>query len=392
MIINDIIITMKGSIRMKLAHLGDLHIGRRFGEFSLLQDQKHILEEIVDIIKIKNVDAIMISGDIYDKNRPSEVAFSLWDDFLTSLNSLDIHVLITSGNHDSSDRLGIGNRILSKNKIHIASQYQGELKKVVLNDKFGPLNIYMLPFIKPVFVRNFHDDFNGTTTNSAVDYILQKTKIDVDQRNILMSHQFVVGSGVEPILSESEVTPSVGGSDAVDTSLFKDFDYVALGHIHRPQKMGKETIRYAGSPLKYSFSETNDTKSMPILNYKNELKIKYIELKPLRDVRVIKGPLEELIKTGEKAASDDIIHAIITDDLNHYNPISRLRKVYPNIITLEIDNATTQNKEELKRAENILKKDKMALIAGFFKQQNKRDLKVVEKEYLKSVIERIENK
>lgn len=377
---------------MKLAHLGDLHIGRKFGEYDLEEDQRYIFDQMIDLLKEEHVDVVMISGDIYDKNRPTEASFALWDEFLGELNGLDVDVLITSGNHDSFDRLGIGRSILSKNNVHIETKYAGRLEKVVLEDEYGPVNVFMLPFIKPVYVRNLHDDYEGNTTHSAIEYIIDRTKINRDERNILMAHQFVVGNGKEPLLSESEVTPSVGGSDAVDTSLFRDFDYVALGHIHRPQQMGRETIRYCGSPLKYSFSEARDLKSVPIIDYKDELSIEFKELKPLRDVRVIEGPFEALLSEGEKSPSDDLIHAIITDDQEVFNPIARLRRVYPNTITLEISNVRTKENSGLKRAKNILAQDRLDLIAEFFKKQNNRDLKEDEKEYLETIIERVEER
>lgn len=376
---------------MRIAHLGDLHIGRRFGEYDLIDDQKYILAEILKVLKNEAVDIVMISGDVYDKVSPSAQAFSLWSDFLNKLNTMNLKVLITSGNHDSSDRLGIAREVLSQQNIHIEAEYKGKLRKIELKDDYGPLNIYLLPFIKASTVRNHHSDFSERSTHAAVERILRDVDLDLDQRNILMAHQFVIGGSQEPVFSESEVK-AVGGSDFVDTSLFDGFDYVALGHIHRPQRISRDTIRYSGSPLKYSFSESNDKKSIPILDYKDELEIKFLPLIPKRDVRVVKGTFEELMKVGQASPSNDLIHAVISDEESIYNPINSLRTVYPNILSLEINNARTQNKESLKRAKNILNKEKFELVSDFFNQQNNRDLSQEEKQYLEDTIERMMSK
>lgn len=373
---------------MILAHLADLHIGRRFGEFDLIEDQRYILDEILSILKKEAVDIVMISGDVYDKVSPSAQAFALWNDFLTSLDGMDVHVLVTSGNHDSSDRLGVASQVLAKHKIHIESEYKGRLKKLQFNDEYGKMNVYMLPFLKASTVRNTHDDFEERSTDEAVARILKDVEVNNEERNILMAHQFVIGGSEEPVLSESEVKP-VGGTDFVNTSVFSKFDYVALGHIHRPQRISRDTVRYSGSPLKYSFSEWQDKKSIPILNFKETLDIKFVPITPMRDVRVIEGPFEKLMEIGKQSPSDDLIHAIITDEVAIFNPIGSLRTVYPNVLSLEINNSRTQNKKSLKRAKNILKQDKLVLISDFFKKQNNRDLNKNELNYLDTIIERM---
>lgn len=375
---------------MILAHLADLHIGRRFGEFDLIEDQRYILKEILNILKKEAVDIVMISGDVYDKVSPSAQAFSLWNDFLTSLDGMNVHVLVTSGNHDSSDRLGVASQVLAKHKIHIESEYKGSLKKLQFTDKYGTINIFMLPFIKASTVRNTHKDFDDRSTDEAVGKILEDVTINSNERNILMAHQFVIGSSEEPVLSESEVKP-VGGTDFVNTSVFSDFDYVALGHIHRPQRISRDTVRYSGSPLKYSFSEWQDKKSIPILKFTDSLDINFIPLVPMRDVRIIEGPFEKLMDIGLQSPSDDLIHAIITDEVAIYNPINQLRSVYPNVLSLEINNSRTQNKQSLKRAKNILKQDKLVLISDFFKKQNNRDLNQEELDYLNTIMERMKD-
>lgn len=374
---------------MKIAHLGDLHIGRRFGEFDLIEDQRYILKEILKILKEESIDIVMISGDVYDKVSPSAQAFSLWNDFLTNLDHMDLHVLVTSGNHDSSDRLGLASQVLAKHQIHIESEYTGNLKKLQFNEGNEIINIYMLPFIKASTVRNIHNDFTDRSTHAAVERILRDVEINQSQKNILIAHQFVIGgSQEEPDYSESEIK-AVGGTDFVSTSLFENFDYVALGHIHKPQRISKETIRYSGSPLKYSFSEWKDTKSIPILNVANGIELEFVDLIPMRDVRVIEGPFEALMEIGKQNPSDDLMHVIITDESAVFNPISRLRTVYPNVLSLEINNSRTQNKASLKRAKNILDQDNISLISDFFKQQNNRELNQEEKEYLEKTIERM---
>ncbi len=381
---------LAGGVQMKIAHLGDLHIGRKFNDFDIIEDQRYILNEIVNILKDESIDVLMISGDVYDKNNPSEQAFSLWNDFLNALDEIDIEVLVTSGNHDSQERLGFANSILSKNKIHIVAKYNGVLEKIQFEDEYGKINFYMMPFIKPSYVRNVHSEFTGRTHHEAVEKVLQTVDIDEEQRNILMAHQFVIGGNKEPLLSDSEIGPSVGGVDSVDASLFSKFDYVALGHIHRPQKILNEHIRYSGSPLKYSFSEWKDNKSMPVLDFTNELKLNFIPLKAKRDVCQIEGLINDLYEQGIEEESDDLIHAIIRDEGLVYNPISKLRAVYPNIISLDVKNSRTLEKDSLQRAENILELEKIDLISNFFKYQNGRELNEKEMDYLQDVMRRVE--
>jgi len=286
--------------------------------------------------------------------------------------------------------LGFANSILSKNKIHIVAKYNGVLEKIQFEDEYGKINFYMMPFIKPSYVRNMHSEFTGRTHHEAVERVLQTVDIDEEQRNILMAHQFVIGGNKKPLLSDSEIGPSVGGIDSVDASLFSKFDYVALGHIHRPQKILNEYIRYSGSPLKYSFSEWKDNKSMPVLDFTNELKLSFVPLKAMRDVRQIEGLIDDLYEQGIEEESDDLIHAIIRDEGLVYNPISKLRAVYPNIISLDVKNSRTLEKDSLQRAENILELEKIDLISNFFKYQNGRALNDKELDYLQDVMRRVE--
>lgn len=306
---------------MKIMHLGDLHLGKIVLEQSMIKDQEYILEQILEIINNKNIDVIMICGDIYDRAIPPIEAVTLFDEFLTKLERAKKYVLVISGNHDSKDRLKFGNRILENRNIYIESEFKGSLKKVTIDN----INFYMLPFIKPSIIKEYFEDV--VSYNDAVKKVIENTVINKNEKNIIMVHQFITGS----IKSDSE-TISLGGLDNIDVTLFKDFDYVALGHIHRPQKLTRETIRYSGSILKYSFSESLYNKSVPIID--DLFNVTLEPLTPLRDLRDITGNISDLLKD----TSDDYIRAIITDEEEIYDPIGRLRKKYPNILKLEIKN------------------------------------------------------
>lgn len=372
---------------MKIAHLADLHIGRKFGTYDLIDDQRKMLQQILQIMKDEAVETVMIAGDIYDKTNPSEQAFSLWNDFLTALEAEDFNVLIISGNHDSAERLGLGSGIFRKRNIHIVSNFTKDIEKVTLTDEIGPINFYLLPFIKPSYVRNHHESFTQRTYQEAVAFLLNRIKINENERNILMAHQFVIANQKEPRLSDSEVGQQLGGLESVDAALFDDFDYVALGHIHKPQAMGKQTVCYSGSMLKYSFSEVNDVKSLPILDYKETLEINRIPLIPEKDVRVIEGPFDKLIEEAKKAPSDDLIHAIITDETPPYDPINMLRMYYPNALTLELKNSQTEQTMILEKAENVLEKSDLELFNDFFELQNGRKMNEEEQTYLTEIME-----
>ena len=314
---------------MKFLHLADLHLGKVLLEQSLIQDQEYILKQILEKIENLKIDCILISGDIYDKSIPNLEAVNLLDWFLNELiKKQKKKVFVISGNHDSKDRLGFGNQIFEEEGLFISSRYEGHIKKVELEDEFGKINVYMLPFIKPYDVKNFFDD-EILSYDDMMKKIIEREIIDTKQRNIILVHQFVTSSGKEPERTESEVI-SVGGLDNVDVINFKDFDYVAIGHVHRPQKIGRETARYAGTPLKYSFSEMNHYKTMPILDFKEKdnLEIKLEELVPLRDMREIKGPIEELIKKEnyEGTNLEDYIKAIITNEEQVYDALRTASK------------------------------------------------------------------
>ena len=268
---------------MKVMHLADLHLGKIVLEQSMIEDQKYILNQIIDIIKEKQVDIVLLAGDVYDKGIPSIEAVHLFSNFLTRLYRLRIKVFVISGNHDSKERLSFGNALFIDNDVYIESIFKGKLKFVSLKDEYGSFNIYMLPFVKPADVRVFYPDCKIESYDDAVRCIIEDTKVDDKERNIIMVHQFVTASGVDIIRSDSEAI-SLGGIDNIDVSLFEQFDYVAMGHIHGAQKLLRDTVRYAGSPLKYSFSEVHQRKSVPIIEFKEKGNISILYVLPVKRV------------------------------------------------------------------------------------------------------------
>ncbi len=382
---------------MKILHLADLHFGKILQEQSLIEDQEYILKEIINIIKVEKVQVLLISGDVYDRSVPPTEAVNLLDDFLKILiKDLKIKVFIISGNHDSKDRLGFGNKIFEDEGLYIESKYNGRLKKVRLEDEYGPLNIYMLPFIKPVEVKKFFEDDLENNYDLAINKIIEKEEIDKSERNIIMVHQFVTAGNVKPERTESEVL-SLGGIENVDVSNFKSFDYVAIGHVHRPQKIGRDTARYAGTILKYSFSEINHNKSIPIIDIKEKgnITINLLPLKPLRDMREIKGPIEELIKEEnyKEGNLEDYIKAIITNEEPVYDAIGKIKKIYPNTLKLEIQNSKTinSNTEQNINLEEVKKKSELELFSDFYKLQNNLDLNEKQKEIVKNIISEVKH-
>ena len=382
---------------MKIVHLADLHLGKILQEQSLIEDQEYMLKEIINIIKAEKVQVLLISGDVYDRSVPPTEAVNLLDSFFKILiKELKIKVFIISGNHDSKDRLGFGNKIFEDEGLYIESKYTGTLKKVKLEDEYGPLNIYMLPFIKPVEVKKFFEEDLENNYDLAINKIIEKEEINETERNIIMVHQFVTAGNVKPERTESEVL-SLGGIENVDVSNFKSFDYVAIGHVHRPQKIGRDTARYAGTILKYSFSEINHNKSIPIIDIKEKgnITINLLPLKPLRDMREIKGPIEELIKEEnyKEGNLEDYIKAIITNEEPVYDAIGKIKKIYPNTLKLEIQNSKTinSNTEQNINLEEVKKKSELELFSDFYKLQNNLDLNEKQKEIVKNIISEVKH-
>ncbi len=382
---------------MKILHLADLHLGKILQEQSLIEDQKYMLNEIINIIKDENVEAVLISGDIYDRSIPSVEAVNLLDEFLKKLaKELKLKVFIIAGNHDSKERLNFGSKMFEDDGIYIETKYKGNLRKISLNDEFGKLNIFMLPFIKPIEVKQFFDEDLENNYNTAISKIIGKEKIDTNERNIILVHQFITAGTNEPERTESEVL-TLGGMENVDVSNFNNFDYVAIGHVHRAQRIGRDTARYAGTMLKYSFSEVNDNKSVPIIDIKEKgnINIKLIPLKPLRDMREIKGPLEKLLSKEiyEQGNTEDYIKAIITNEEPVYDAIGKIRRVYPNTLKLEIKNSKTINDIKIQNMnlENLKKKSELELFADFYKSQNAVELDEKQISIMQKIIEEAKN-
>ncbi len=382
------LLTMKGFF-MKIMHLSDLHLGKRVNEFSMLEDQIYILNEIINIIDEQKPKVIILAGDIYDKPIPPAEAVEIFDDFLYKLSKRNPAVFIISGNHDSPERIAFGSRLFDKSGIYLSPVYNGKILPIPVDDECGNINFYMLPFIKPVHVRRFFPDAEVYTYTDALSTVISDMHIDTAQKNILITHQFVTGSS----RTESEDV-SVGGSDNVDADIFKDFDYVALGHIHRSQCCDSEYIRYCGTPLKYSFSESKDIKSITMLDIKEKgnIKLDFIPLTPLRDMVEIKGSYNELMLKSfyeNTSLTDDYVHITLTDEEDIPDVITKLRVVYKNIMKLDYDNQRTKKSSEINLINDMDSKSPLELFDTFYELQNGKHLSDTQRVFLKNIIEEI---
>lgn len=373
---------------MKIMHLSDLHIGKKVNEYSMLQDQIYILKEILRIIDNEKVETVIVAGDVYDRSLPPNEALELFDEFLYQLSSRNVNVFVISGNHDSPERISYGGRMMTENKIFLSPVYDGNVKPISLNDDYGEVNFYLLPFIRPADIRRYFPDENIENYTDAVKVAIDNMNVDFSERNILITHQFVTGAE----LSESEDI-IVGGTDNVSGEVFDGFDYVALGHIHREQTVGKDNIRYCGTPLKYSFSEAKHIKSVTILDFKDKENIEYskIPLTPLRDMREIRGTYDELtLKSNyENTNVDDYLHITLTDEEDIPDAIGKLRSIYPNIMKLDYDNLRTRGSGTVDAIENIESKSPFELFADLFKQQNNQDMSEEQEEIMRNLIDKI---
>lgn len=332
---------------MKFIHLGDLHLGKSLGDFDLHDDQAHLLNFILEVVETRSVDGVLIAGDVYDRAIPSEAATNLLDDFLNRLSKSGAKTYIISGNHDSDDRLNYGSRLFESNNIFISSVFNGELKNYTFTDEFGDVTIHLLPFVKASQVRHFYPDAKIETYDDAVRTILGSAKIDTSKRNILIAHQFVAGKSGDIIFGGSEGvgTLNVGLVERIGCDCFDDFDYVALGHIHSPQAVGRQEVRYSGSLMKYSVDEANNEKSLPLITIgkKGDIEIEFIPLTPMRDLRHIKGEMKELLKPSNVVKADDFIHITLTDEDIINDAMSIVQQTYPNCVKLDYDNSRTRD-------------------------------------------------
>jgi exonuclease SbcD len=375
---------------MKFAHISDLHLGKRLHNVSLLEDQKYILKQITEIIQKESVDAVLIAGDVYDKAMPSTEAVTLFDDFLVRMAEGEKEVFVISGNHDSPERIAFGSRLIAQSGVYLSPVYHGKIEPVVRRDMFGEVGIYLLPFIKPVHVRHFFPEEKIETYTDALQCAISHIKVDTGRRNVMLAHQFAAGASAG---GSEELT--VGGLDVVDSAVFAPFDYVALGHIHRAQNVTRETIRYSGTPLKYSFSEALQEKSMTIVEMreKGNVVINRIPLHPLRDVVVYKGKYKELLNPEniEKTHTEDYVKTVLTDEEEVPNAFANLRIVYPNLLQMEYDNKRTRAQKgewDLKPEEELRPEE---LFANFYEQVNKQPLTIEQEKYLVEKIEKIWN-
>ncbi len=374
---------------MKIMHLSDLHLGKRVNEFSMIEDQEYILTKIINIIDEQKPQAVMIAGDIYDKSVPSAEAVELFDDFLVRLSNRNLKVFVISGNHDSAERIAFGGRLMDKSGIFMSPVYNGKVEPITLEDEFGEINFYMLPFVKPSNVRRFYEDSEIESYTDALKAAIDHMNIDTNHRNILVTHQFVTGA----LRSDSEEI-YVGGTDNVDASVFADFDYVALGHIHRAQKCVSEFIRYSGTPLKYSFSEAKDNKTVTIIEMKEkgEIELSYCPLVPKRDLVEIRGTYNELTLKSfyeNTSYSEDYMHITLTDEEDILDVLTKLRVIYKNIMKLDYDNKRTRHATEISGASEIKAKTPLEHFEEFYELQNGQAMNEEQAAFMTNMIEEI---
>lgn len=376
---------------MKLIHLSDLHIGKRVNEFSLLEDQRYILEQILAVIDQEQADGVLIAGDIYDKPVPPAEAVQVFDDFLTRLAERKIPVFAISGNHDCAERVAFGARLMSGTGVYLSPVYDGKVTGITLEDEYGEAVIWLLPFVKPALVRHVFADEEAGSYQEAVRIAVDHIAAEEEKRNVLLAHQFVTGA----FRCESEEI-LVGGLDNVDVSVFDRFDYVALGHIHSPQQVGRETVRYCGTPLKYSFSEAEQEKSVTVveLGKKGEVGIRTVPLRPLRDMRRIRGTYLELTALSfyQDTNREDYIQAVLTDEEDVPDGLMKLRVIYPNLMKLEYDNQRTRDNREISGTCEAEQKSELELFEEFYELQNNQPFSERQREFVMQLIQKIQER
>lgn len=373
-------------------HLADLHLGKRVNGFSMMEDQEYILNRILEIMEEEQPDGLLIAGDVYDKTIPPAEAVRLMDDFLTAVAAKHVPVFLISGNHDSAERVAFGHQLMQGSGIWISPVYDGTIRHHTLEDRWGEVNIYLIPFLRPSVVRSFFPDVEIEDYTDALRTIIEDLQVDTSRRNVVLAHQFVTAAGALPETCDSEQL-SVGGLDRVDGSVFSPFDYTALGHLHGPQRVGSETIRYTGSPLKYSFSELHQKKSVTVaeLRAKGETEIRQIPLQPRREMIELRGTFEEILEEARKKGElqTDYYHMILTDETDVVDALSRLREYYPNIMLLDYDNRRTRSQKEVEQLDRVEERTPGELFAALYEQQNGQEMDSDRKEYLDGLIREI---
>ena len=372
---------------MKLFHLSDLHIGKRVNEFSMIEDQKYILTQILYAADQEKPDGILISGDVYDRTIPTAEAVQVFDAFLTRLSEQKIPAFIISGNHDSAERLAFGSSLMGKSGIYFSKVYDGTVEKIPMQDAYGTVWIYLLPFLRPSTIRHALPE-RAEEVQSAADAVriaLEQTKIDEKERNVLLAHQFVTGAK----RCDAEEL-QVGDVDQIPVELFTSFEYVALGHIHSPQKVGRETVRYCGAPLKYSFSEAGQEKSITVveLKEKGSVDLRTIPLKPLHDLRKIRGTYLEVTAKSfyENRDCEDYLQVTLTDEEDVPDGMAKLRTIYPNLMRLEYDNKRTRSNAEVRAAERVEEKSELELFQEFYELQNNQSMTEVQEQFVEELL------
>ena len=369
---------------MKLMHLADLHLGKRVNGFSMLEDQTYILDRICGMVEEHRPEAVVIAGDVYDRSVPSEEAVELLDDFLVRLAELGAAVLVIAGNHDSAERVAFGGRLLGASGIHMAPVYNGTITPVTLEDEYGPVRFWLIPFLKPAHVRRYAPEGDIVSYTDAMAAVVEGLGVNEGERNVALVHQFVTGG----IKSDSE-EHSVGGIDEVDGSVFDCFDYVALGHLHGPQRIGRDTVRYAGSPLKSPFPECAQRKSvtMVTLGEKGDVAVELLALKARRDLVKLRGTFAEL--TGPSRGGRDYYEITLLDEEDVPNAIGRLRAFYPNLMTLNYDNTRTRTSGDGLEGESAERKSPLELFEELYEKQNGQKLSDEQRAFLTGLVEEV---
>ena len=374
---------------MKLLHLSDLHLGKRVNEFSMIDDQRHVLDQILRVIDAERPDAVLIAGDVYDKPVPTAEAVALLDWFLVELSGRQLQVFVISGNHDSAERMAFGGRLMEQSGVHLAPVYDGTVARWTLTDEHGPVHLYLLPFVKPVHVRRCFPEREIETYTDAVAAAVEAMDVDPAARNVLVTHQFVTGAA----RCESEEV-SVGGSDNVDASVFDKFDYVALGHLHGPQTVGRETVRYCGTPLKYSFSEVHHKKSVTVveLGEKGTVTVRTVPLTPRRDLVELRGTYEDVTRRDFYEGTgygDSYVHITLTDEEDVPDALGKLRLIYPYLMKLDYDNQRTHAAGVGDEGGDLQRRSPMELLEEFYELQNGQPMGQEQRQFARQLMERI---
>lgn len=371
---------------MRFLHISDLHLGKRVYEYSMLEEQKNALWQVLSAVDEKNVEGLFIAGDIYDKSIPTIEAIELFDSFLVELSNRNIDVYIISGNHDSPERVGFGADFFKSKRIYISKAYDGDIQYVDKEDLYGKIRIHLIPFLKPANVRRFHQETEIADYNSAIRTVVEDIKLCEDGRNVVLVHQFITGA----VRSQSEES-FLGGMDNIEYDLFDEFDYVALGHIHKSQAMGRQQVRYSGALVKYALDEINQVKSMTLVEIKGkgEVEIETIPIKPIHDMRRIEGTYMELTDRNNYVNTkvDDYLHVVLKDEEDVPDALRKLRVIYPNILKLEYDNTRTRLKNSVIEGKGVRRKEPMEYIEELFRKQNNEDMTSEQATVLKNIME-----